>query len=93
MWSVGCIFAELLGGKVLFPGKDYVHQMALIINVLGSPSDETLQRIGSPRAQEWIRNLPRREKVPFKKLFPEADPQGMFFSFFYLLFPVAHAAP
>lgn len=28
MWSVGCIFAELLNGKPVFPGKDevvYVH--------------------------------------------------------------------
>ena len=68
--------AELLGGKVLFPGKDYVHQMGLIINVLGTPSQDTLSRIGSPRAQEWIRSIPRKEKVPFTKLFPDADPKG-----------------
>lgn len=24
MWSVGCIFAELLNGKPVFPGKDEV---------------------------------------------------------------------
>lgn len=24
MWSVGCIFAELLQGKPIFPGKDEV---------------------------------------------------------------------
>ena len=27
VWSVGCIFAELLARKALFPGKDYVHQV------------------------------------------------------------------
>ena len=26
VWSVGCIFAELLGRKPLFPGKDYVRR-------------------------------------------------------------------
>ena len=26
MWSVGCIFAELLGRKPLFPGKNFMHQ-------------------------------------------------------------------
>ena len=31
--SVGCIFAELLGRKPLFPGKDYVHQLNLITRV------------------------------------------------------------
>merc|ERR1719158_1527483 len=40
VWSVGCIFAELLGRKPLFPGKDYVHQLNLITRVLGSPSEE-----------------------------------------------------
>lgn len=31
--SVGCVFAELLGRKPLFPGKDYVHQLNLITRV------------------------------------------------------------
>ncbi len=31
--SVGCIFAELIGRKPLFPGKDYVHQLNLITKV------------------------------------------------------------
>ena len=26
VWSVGCIMAELLGRKPLFPGKDYIEQ-------------------------------------------------------------------
>lgn len=36
--SVGCIFAELLGRKPLFPGKDYVHQLNLITRVSGGPA-------------------------------------------------------
>ena len=28
MWSVGCILAELLGAKAIFPGKDSLHQVA-----------------------------------------------------------------
>ena len=35
VWSLGCIFAELLGTKPLFPGDDYIHQLRLIIDVLG----------------------------------------------------------
>ena len=27
MWSVGCIFAELLGRKPFFPGEDYISQV------------------------------------------------------------------
>merc|ERR1711934_1002001 len=43
IWSVGCIFAELLGRKPLFPGKDYVHQLNLITRVLGSPDPSDLE--------------------------------------------------
>lgn len=49
MWSVGCIFAELLGGKPLFKGRDYVDQLNQILNILGTPDDATLKRIGSER--------------------------------------------
>ena len=34
IWSVGCILAEMLSGKPLFPRRDYHHQLTLILNVL-----------------------------------------------------------
>ena len=37
LWSVGCIFAELVTGRALVPGKSYVHQIVLILDLLGSP--------------------------------------------------------
>ena len=43
VWSVGCILAELLGRKPLFPGKDYVNQLHLITKLLGTPSEEDLE--------------------------------------------------
>lgn len=52
MWSVGCILAELLGGKPIFKGEDYVDQLNRILDLLGTPTEETLRRVGSPRAQE-----------------------------------------
>lgn len=27
LWSVGCIFAELMGRRPIFPGKNYKHQV------------------------------------------------------------------
>eukprot|EP00158_Paraphelidium_tribonemae_P008904 Partr_v1_DN28721_c0_g1_i2_m62788 putative mitogen-activated protein kinase len=77
IWSVGCIFAEMLGGKVLFPGRDYVHQLNLILNVLGTPPEETIRRIGSPRAQDYIRSLPRMPKVPFSRIYPNASAHAL----------------
>ena len=35
VWSVGCIFMELLTREPLFPGKDYVDQLRLITSVRG----------------------------------------------------------
>jgi len=77
VWSVGCIFAEMLGGKVLFAGRDYVHQLNLILNILGTPPEETIRRIGSSRAQDYVRSLPRYPKVPFTRLYPDATPQAI----------------
>ena len=45
IWSVGCIFAEILLGKPLFPGRNVVQQLELITDLLGSPSDEVVQKV------------------------------------------------
>ena len=45
VWSIGCIFAELLTGRPLFPGKNVVHQLDIITDLLGTPSSETLSRV------------------------------------------------
>ena len=34
IWSIGCIFAELLERKPLFPGKESSEQIELIISIL-----------------------------------------------------------
>lgn len=38
MWSLGCIFAELLNyGKPILPGKNEEHQFELICSLIGTP--------------------------------------------------------
>jgi hypothetical protein len=53
--------AELLGRKPLFPGKDYVDQLKLIIKTLGPPSEDDLTFINSQKARAYIRALPPSE--------------------------------
>lgn len=44
-WSIGCIFAEVLLGKPLFPGRNVVHQLELITDLLGTPSPEVIGKV------------------------------------------------
>ncbi|CAN7046431.1 hypothetical protein IGI04_008669 [Brassica rapa subsp. trilocularis] len=39
MWSVGCIFAELLNGKPILPGKTESEQLNKIYELCGSPDE------------------------------------------------------
>ncbi|XP_029782352.1 cyclin-dependent kinase 10 isoform X3 [Suricata suricatta] len=39
MWAVGCILAELLAHKPLLPGTSEIHQVDLIVQLLGTPSE------------------------------------------------------
>jgi p38 MAP kinase len=62
IWSTGCIFAEMLEGKPLFPGKDRkftfpvfglqtdqidVNQFSIITELLGTPPADVIQTIAS----------------------------------------------
>ncbi|ORY84142.1 kinase-like domain-containing protein [Leucosporidium creatinivorum] len=77
VWSVGCVLAELLGGRPIFKGKDYIDQLNIVLHFLGTPSDRTLRRVGSPRAQDYIRSLPYKTGVPFQQLYPQANPLAL----------------
>eukprot|EP00850_Spirogloea_muscicola_P012422 SM000080S22937 [mRNA] locus=s80:240271:241973:- [translate_table: standard] len=81
LWSVGCIFAELLGRTPLFPGKDYIHQLKLIINSIGSPDEDDLHFIQSvvqsQKARSYIRTLPYQPPVPLSRRYTRANPQAL----------------
>ena len=54
IWSAGCIFAEMLEGKPLFPGKDHVNQFSIITELLGTPPDDVIQTIASENVGEKL---------------------------------------
>ncbi|XGW31474.1 hypothetical protein V3C99_009995 [Haemonchus contortus] len=77
IWSVGCILAELITGRTLFPGSDHIDQLTRIMNIVGTPDEEFLAKIQSEEARNYIRNLPKMPRKDFKKLFATASPAAI----------------
>lgn len=78
IWSIGCIMAELLVGRVAFAGNNSLDQLIEIIQVLGTPTEEQMTAMSPKR-----RNKPKLSVV---------EPQDLhevslvaYFQFFFLL--------
>ncbi|PSR96529.1 Mitogen-activated protein kinase [Actinidia chinensis var. chinensis] len=77
IWSIGCIFAEMLSGKPLFPGKNVVHQLDLMTDLLGTPPPESVARIRNEKARRYLSSMRRKPQVPFTQKFPHVDPLAL----------------
>eukprot|EP00927_Polykrikos_kofoidii_P044412 TRINITY_DN38392_c0_g1_i1.p1 TRINITY_DN38392_c0_g1~~TRINITY_DN38392_c0_g1_i1.p1 ORF type:complete len:429 (-),score=89.97 TRINITY_DN38392_c0_g1_i1:257-1435(-) len=79
IWSIGCIFSEMLGRKPLFPGYNTAHQLQLIINFLGTPQSEELCKIPNDKCRKFIETLPLATGKAFEEVFREASPAAIDF--------------
>lgn len=70
IWSVGCIFGEMLRGHVVFPGTDHIDQWNKIIEQLGTPSPEFMSRL-QPTVRNYVENRPKYPGYSFERLFPD----------------------
>ncbi|CAO2642792.1 Mitogen-activated protein kinase 9 [Lemmus lemmus] len=70
IWSVGCIMAEMVLHKVLFPGRDYIDQWNKVIEQLGTPSAEFMKKL-QPTVRNYVENRPKYPGIKFEELFPD----------------------
>lgn len=77
VWSIGCIFAEVLTGKPLFPGKSVVHQLDLITDLLGTPASDTISGVRNEKARRYLTNMRKKQPVSLTEKIPNADPAAL----------------
>lgn len=77
MWSVGCIMAELVRGKVLFRGDSEIGQLYEVFQVLGTPQDNSSSWAGVSKLPDYSSAFPKWNPQPLQNILPQLDPQGL----------------
>ncbi|XAR59803.1 Mitogen-activated protein kinase [Bertholletia excelsa] len=74
VWSVGCIYMELMNRRPLFPGRDHVNQLGLLTELLGTPTELDLGFVRNEDARRYICQLPIRPRQQLSTMFPHIHP-------------------
>ncbi|XP_068644140.1 mitogen-activated protein kinase 3 [Aristolochia californica] len=77
VWSVGCIFMELINRQPLFAGRDHVHQMKLLTELLGTPNEAELGFVRNEDVKRYIRQLPYHPRQQLSRVFPHIHPAAI----------------
>ncbi|WOL13952.1 cyclin-dependent kinase B2-1-like [Canna indica] len=74
MWSVGCIFAELVTTQALFPGDSELQQLLHIFRLLGTPNEEIWPGVG--KLANW-HEYPQWKPKSLASAVPGLDADGL----------------
>ncbi|KAK3028994.1 hypothetical protein RJ639_038197 [Escallonia herrerae] len=74
MWSVGCIFAELVTKQALFPGDSELQQLLHIFRLLGTPNEQVWP--GVSQLKNW-HEYPQWKPKPLSSAVPNLDQDGL----------------
>ncbi|RNF11832.1 cell division related protein kinase 2 [Trypanosoma rangeli] len=77
IWSVGCIFAELARGKVVFRGDSEIGQLFEIFQVLGTPRDTEGSWLGVSSLPDYRDVFPRWAGKSLAQVIPQLDTEGI----------------
>jgi len=58
LWSLGCIFGEMLGGKPVFPGTSTLNQIEKIGEMIGAPTTDDIRALQSTFTLEMLDAMP-----------------------------------
>jgi len=75
IWSMGCIFAEMVNGNPLFPGTSDDDQLLKIFEILGTPSPVTWPDMA--QLPQFKENFAVYPSVPLRKVCRRLDPAGL----------------
>uniref|UniRef100_A0A915PZY0 Protein kinase domain-containing protein n=1 Tax=Setaria digitata TaxID=48799 RepID=A0A915PZY0_9BILA len=70
VWAIGCILAEMINRKILFPGTDRLDQWNKIIEILGTPSQEFISKL-EQHTRNFVRSKGYSKAMPFEEIFPD----------------------
>ncbi|XP_045768048.1 cyclin-dependent kinase 2 [Maniola jurtina] len=68
VWSLGCIYAEMVSGKTLFPGDSEIDQLFRVFRALGTPGDDVWP--GARLLPDYRAAFPRWPKREARTLLP-----------------------
>jgi len=78
IWSVGCIFSELLAQEPFFRGENPQHQLEVIVSKIGCPPRNRLDFIENNSALHSILQYAHRTPPAFESLFPsDSNPMAL----------------
>ncbi|CAH3014102.1 unnamed protein product [Porites evermanni] len=75
IWSVGCIFAEMVTKKPLFHGDSEIDQLFRIFRILGTPTEKNWP--GVSQLQDYKTSFPKWSGEGLKKAVPQLDENGL----------------
>ncbi|XP_074116887.1 cyclin-dependent kinase 3 isoform X1 [Sminthopsis crassicaudata] len=74
VWSIGCIFAEMVTRRALFPGDSEIDQLFRIFRTLGTPSEAMWP--GVTQLPDYKGSFPKWTRKSTEEIVPALDPEG-----------------
>ncbi|KAL9229222.1 hypothetical protein vseg_004710 [Gypsophila vaccaria] len=75
VWSVGCIFAEMVNQRPLFPGDSEIDELFKIFRTLGTPNEDTWPGVTS--LPDFKSSFPKWNSKDLPAVVPNLDPAGI----------------